>query len=246
MRTLKTLLCALTAFASCDVLAAEPSDQALIDEAYGALGSQENLKHLDYMARCVVKKYPLAADAFVKNTTDAMAMLKDQVRLLDDKCMKQYWFRGSNTNFEPGMYRAILAEALVGLALADKSLAVQLGDVPVADTPRLPRVPVSDVHPYYRPAFVVDQHEAQLSQFADCAVRSRPDAVVALAATKRGSAEEAGALADLEGVPADCAAKRPSVSFPAFARRGELMLQLYLLSRLSGAPVPEPLVKGRR
>lgn len=246
MRMLKTLLCALTALVSCEVLAAVASDQAIIDEAYGALGSEENVKHLDYMARCVVNKYPLAADAFVMNTTDAMAMLKDQARLLDDKCMKQYWFRGSNTNFEPGMYRAIVAEALVGLALADKSLAVQLGDVPVADKPRLPGVLVSDVHPYYRPTFVVDQHEAQLSQFADCAVRSRPDAIVALAATKRGGAEEAAALADLEAAPAECTAKRPSVSFPTFARRGELMLQLYLLSRLSGAPVPEPLAKGRR
>lgn len=246
MRQGKAFLCALVALVLSSPLSAEQSDQALIDDAFGTLAGEENLKLLDYTARCVVGKYPLAADAFVRNTTDATAMLKDQSRLLDDKCLKQYFFRSSMTTYEPGIYRLMLAEALLGLALADKSLSVQFDTVPAADQPRLPAVPVSEVHPFYRPLFVVDQHEAQLSQFADCSVRSRPDAVLALAATKRGSVEEAAALADLESAPADCAAKRPSVSFPAFARRGELTLQLYLLSRLSGAPDPKPMPKGRR
>lgn len=246
MTRYNAFILALTALALPTPLLAQSSDQAVIDDAFGSLGDEENLKHLDYMARCVVVKHPVASDAFVRDSTDATAMLKDQERLLDDKCMKEYWFRSSTTNYEPGMYRAILAEALVGLARADNSLSVAFENVGSADEPRLPSIPVDEVHPFYRPLFVVDKHEAQLSQFSECAVRSRPDAVIALAATKRGSAEESAALSDIEATPAECAAKRPTVSFPAFARRGELMLQLYLLSRLSGAPAPKPMPKGRR
>ncbi len=245
-RRRKAFLGAITALFLASPLAAEPSDQALIDGAIGPLGDAENLKLLDYTARCVVEKYPLAADTFVRDTTDATAMVKDKARLLDENCIKAYWFRSSTTSYEPGVYRVILAEALIGLAQQDKSLSLAVADAAATDQPQLPAVPVSEVHPYYRPMFVVDRHEAQLSQFADCAVRSRPEAVLALLATKRGSAEEAAALADVESAPAECAAKRPSVSFPAFARRGELALHLYLLSRLSGAPAPKPMPKRRR
>lgn len=241
-----TLLVVATAAVFAVPAAAQQSDQALIDEVFAPFGDKENIKHLDYTARCVAEKYPLASDAFVRNSSDSTALFKDQDRLLDSKCLKEYFFRSSSTTYDPGTYQVILVEALLKLAQADLSLSVQFDNVASPDQPRLPDVPISQVHPFYRSVFVIDKLEAQLSQFAECAARSRPDAVLALAATKRDSAEETAVLTDIESSPAECAAKRPTVSFPAFARRGELMLQLYLLSRLSGAPAPKPMPKGRR
>jgi len=234
----KALFCAVTAFVLSSPGAAQGSDQELID-AHMARWNAESVTLLGHLAECVAERHPQSADAFVRNTSDSTALSNDQARLVDTACIKKYWFRSSSTTVDPELYRPLLGAALVRLAHAAVAVP-DLGAVTQGpDNPRLPDVPIGEVHPYYRAMFTVDRYLGQLSDYSECVARAQPQAVLALGSTKLGSAEEASAIARLDASASNCADRRPAVTFPTFLRRADLLLQLYLLTRLAGSPVPQ-------
>ncbi|MEE4153922.1 MAG: hypothetical protein V2I27_07155 [Erythrobacter sp.] len=232
----KALICAVTALVLTSPLAAAPSDQAMID-AHMARWNPESVMLLGHLADCVAEKHPQTADAFVRNTSDSTALSKDQARLVDTACIKKYWLRSSRTTVDPELYRPLLGEALVTRALSAAAMPSFDRLTQGPDNPRLPDVPIGEVHPYYRSMFTVDRYLGELADHSECVARAQPQAVLALGTTKRGSAEEASAIARLDAAAPGCADRRPAVTFPSFLRRADLLLQLYLLSRLAGSPV---------
>ena len=218
---------------------AQTSDQAVIDQYWARWNDGEGLKLLNHLAKCVAERHPAAADAFVTNTTDATALQKDQEHLVDTGCIKKYWFRTSSTTIDPEAYRPMLAEALLTTSYSSGSIPAVNAVTAELDRPRLPNVPIEKVHPYYRVMFLIDKHNAALAGYGECIVRQQQDAVLALAVTPLNSEEEATALAEIEKASPNCDPYRPDVSFPSYVRRGDLMLQLYSLTRLAGGQVPQ-------
>lgn len=236
---LKLILISLQASIMVVPAAAADDEQALVN-TYLERWDDESLKLLGHLADCVAEKHPDAADAFVRNASDSTALAKDQDRLVDTDCIKQYWFRSSRTNVDPDMYRSMLGEALLKRAHAKDRLPA-ISEVRMSfDRPRLPQVPISEVHPYYRDMFVIDRVAGELAQYSECLARSQPDGALAVTSTKRGSGQETAAIRRIEAAAVDCIATQPTVNFPSFIRRGNLLLQLYYLTRDAGTPVPPP------
>ena len=212
--------------------------QSMID-AQLAYWDEESLKTLGHLAECVAERHPQAADTFVQDVSDSTLLERDQARLVDEGCIKQYWFRSSRTKVEPDIYRRLLGEALLTLAYADAPLPAVDEVTQSVDNPHLPAVPLDEVHPYYRSIFIIDRHYGELNAYSECVARAQPQEVFALMSTDLDSSEETSALAALDAAATECIALRPNVTFPSFLRRGDLLQQLYLLTRLAGAPVPQ-------
>ena len=236
---LKSLLAVLTALALAVPAAAQRSDDQALVDAHMARWNAESLMLLGHLADCVAAKHPEAADVFVRTGLDSTALERDQNRLVDLACVKKYWFRSSRTSVVPEIYRPLLGEALARLAHASAPVPDLAAVTQPVDNPRLPAVPLDEVHPFYRAMFTVDRHAGALAAYSECLARAQPAAVLALGATKLGSPEEAPALARLDAEATACGDRRPAVTFPSFLRRADVLLQLYLLTRLAGSPVPQ-------
>lgn len=230
MRTLRLpIAVAMLASISLPALAAPTSEQVAIDGIYAVWQVGDRLKLVKHLAACVADRHPDAAKAFVSNVTDAYAFQNDQERLVDTKCMKRYWLRDSTTSVSAGVYKPMLAQALLLKSYGNGALPPVDRVKGPNDRPTLPAVPAAEVHPFYQNMFVIDRAETRLAETSECIARSRPGQVMALARMVAGSAEERAALNDLDGSAAHCRTAEMSVVFPAFARRGSLMLELYRL-----------------
>lgn len=227
------------ALSSASPAMAQDGGQRVVDTYFARWNEGDGLKLLDHLARCVADRHPQAADAFVLENENAYAFQSDQARLVDTSCIKKYWFRSSSTTIDQDMYRPMLAEGLLSMMGPEVAATPFVATSVALTRPHLPDVPINQVHPYYRDMFHLSHAWTNLARYSECVARTQPDAVRKLVSIPRNSPEEQAAIAEIDQSVTECAAERPTLSFPSYVRRGDLMLQLYALNRATGGPVPK-------
>jgi hypothetical protein len=202
--------------------------QTSVDQYFEPWAGPKGLDTLSHLAACVVERHPASAQKFVRSLGDDVDFRADSRKLMDPKCMKMYFFKNSQTRIDPELYAKLLAEKLLGRSYSSASFPSIIG-VAALDQPSLPDVPLETVHKKYQQMFAVDKVLVGLERTSECAARAQPAMVLALAATKPDSAEEAAELSALDKVTTVCGGKL-QVNIPVFAKRASLVSNLYRLA----------------
>jgi len=219
------------------------NEQAAIDGYFAPWSGPKGLDTLRHLARCVVERHSSSAQGFVREVGGDQEMRARSAQVLDDKCIKMFFFRNSTTRISAPTYLPLLAEVLLRRDYATGQLPSAAG-IPPLDHPALPDVPVESVHPRYRDTFLVDKALVRLEKSAECVARAVPERVFQLAKTEPNSAAEAETLAVLDNANPACGLGNSQYTFPNFAKRGALLMNLYRLVD-TARPVTDSRVEPR-
>jgi hypothetical protein len=224
---LTVLLIFISTFAGAPATA-YASEQSAIDAYFAPWTRPKGMETLRHLARCVVERHPTSAQAFVREVGSDLEMRARSSEVLDPKCIKLFFFKNSTTQISPPTYLPLLAEFLLRKDYGAGQLPSFTG-IPPLDHPALPDLPVASVHPRYRDAFTLDKALVRLEKAAECIARTVPERVLELAATEPDSSPEVNVLAGLYQAHPTCVAPSSQYSFPNFAKRGALIMNLYRL-----------------
>jgi len=208
--------------------AAYANGQAALDGYFAPWSGPNGLSTLRHLASCVVERHPGAAQSIVREVGGDAELRARTDQLIDSKCIKMFFFRSSRTSISPPTYLPLLAEAL----LKRDYVAAQLPSVEAVaplNHPALPDVPIESVHPRHRDSFIVDKALVQLELATECVARAEPAKVLLLASALPDSPAEREALAALDSASSSCGRDSLQHTFPTFARRGALVMNLYRL-----------------
>jgi hypothetical protein len=206
--------------------AARADQQELFDDLFSAWSGPKGLETLRHLASCTSKRFPQTAQAFIRSDGDPEFFAKNQKTLMNNKCIKMYFFKNSITHVGPHIYAPILAEYLL-LQDYDITGLPDISGVPPFEHLEVPKVEGLD--PRLEELFAAQEIANDLERTAECVARADPQAVFHLAQAKPASLNESTHLTGLQGNLANCGAGKLPVSVPQFVWRGLIVAKLYRL-----------------